>query len=259
MDAGPHPMTPQRTEVLGIPVDAVDMDSALATIRGMLGGTTNNLVFAVNPEKIMAAQENPELRRALEGASLLIPDGIGAVFAARLLHGIRMRRVPGSDLMPNICRLAADTGHSVFLFGAKPGVADEAVGILRQRFPALEVAGTQDGYVKNEDMDALIERINASGASVLFVGLGSPKQELWLHRYAGRLSTRVCQGVGGTFDALCGRPKRAPRIVQRLHLEWLHRLLLQPKRANRQSALPRFARSVFTAVRVRSKRSGLED
>ena len=245
-------MTAQRTEVLGIPVDAVNMQSALAAIRGMLNGATNNLVFAVNPEKIMAAQESPALRAALESASLLIPDGIGAVFAARLLHGIRMERVPGSDMMPNICALAAETGHSVFLFGAKPGVADEAVGILRQRFPTLRVAGTQDGYVKDEDTDALIERINASGAAILFVGLGSPKQELWLHRYRTQLQTRVCQGVGGSFDAICGRPKRAPRIVQRLHLEWLHRLLLQPKRANRQSALPRFAKEVFRTVRRRS-------
>jgi len=245
-------MTPKRTEVLGVPVDAVNMQSALVAVRTMLASDTNHLVFAVNPEKIMAAQENHGLRQALENASLLVPDGIGAVFAARLLHGIRMERVPGSDLMPAICELAASEGHSVFLFGAKPGVAAEAAGLLQKRYPKLWVADTQDGYVTEENTDALIERINSSGAAVLFVGLGSPRQELWLDRYRTRLATRVCQGVGGSFDAICGNPKRAPRIVQRLHLEWLHRLFLQPKRANRQSALPRFVRQVIKTALNRS-------
>jgi len=246
-------MTAQRTDVLGVPVDAVNMHTALQTARAMLASNRNHLVFAVNPEKIMAAQDNPALRQALEHAALLIPDGIGAVVAARILNGIRMERVPGSDLMPAICELAAAEGHSVFMFGAKPGVAAEAAGLLQVRYPALRIAGTQDGYVAEEDMDALVQRINSSGAAILFVGLGSPKQELWLDRYRTRLTTRVCQGVGGSFDAICGNPKRAPRIVQRLHLEWLHRLLLQPKRANRQSALPRFVRQVLkTALNRKS-------
>ena len=238
-------MKPRRTNVLGIPVDTVNMESALDHVRSMLSSDRNHLVFAVNPEKVMAARQNPQLQRALEGASLLIPDGIGVVYAGRLLQGARMGRVPGSDLMPAICGLAASEGHSVFLFGAKPGVAAEAAGLLQQRYPGLRIAGTQDGYVAKDGMDGLVQTINDSGAEVLFVGLGSPRQELWLAHYRDRLTTRVCQGVGGSFDAICGNPKRAPRIVQKMHLEWLHRLVLQPKRAGRQSALPRFVRQVL--------------
>jgi N-acetylglucosaminyldiphosphoundecaprenol N-acetyl-beta-D-mannosaminyltransferase len=203
----------------------------------------------------MAARENPELLAALQGASMLVPDGIGVVAAARLLHGVRMRRVPGSDLMPAICRLAASMGRSVFLYGAKPGVADEAAAILRQRYPGIEIAGTQHGYLPAEEMDALIERINSSGAAALFVGMGSPRQEFWLGQYRDRLKVRVCQGVGGTFDAICGNPKRAPKWVQRLHMEWLHRLVLQPKRAGRQSALPRFVRVTMAQLVSRHRHS----
>jgi N-acetylglucosaminyldiphosphoundecaprenol N-acetyl-beta-D-mannosaminyltransferase len=185
---------------------------------------------------------------------LLIPDGIGVVLATRLLRGIGMERVPGSDLMPSICGLAARDGHSVFLFGSREGVAASAATILQQRFPGLRVAGVQDGYVPEEGMPDLLRTINQSGAKVLFAGLGSPRQELWLARHRSQLSVRVCQGVGGSFDAICGNPKRAPQLVQNMHLEWLYRLALQPGRAGRQSALPRFVKEVlidFYRTRVR--------
>ena len=237
-----------RTSVLGVPVDAVTMESALEQIRTMLAGEVTNLVLAVNPEKVMAAQKNPELLKVLGSASLLVPDGIGVVIAARILGGVSMKRVPGSDLMPEICGLAASEGHSVFLFGARPGVAAEAAELLRQRYPGLVIAGTQHGYVPEEEMGALVRAINDSGAAVLFVGLGSPRQELWLNKHRHMLKVRVCQGVGGSFDAICGNPKRAPRWAQRVHLEWLHRLVLQPRRADRQSALPRFIAAVLRAA-----------
>jgi N-acetylglucosaminyldiphosphoundecaprenol N-acetyl-beta-D-mannosaminyltransferase len=248
-------MNVERTEVLGVPVDAVNMQSALDRVRMMFADTATHTIFAVNPEKVIAAQENPELLRALNNASLLVPDGIGVVFAARLLGKGRMERVPGSDLMPEICALAATEGYSVFLFGAKPGIADEAAAILQARYPGLRVAGTHHGYVPEGQTADLIRKINDSRADALFVGLGSPKQEFWLDQYRDHLDVRVCQGVGGTLDAICGNPKRAPRWVQRLYLEWLHRLLLQPRRARRQSVLPRFVRQVLERTLAR-KRAG---
>jgi N-acetylglucosaminyldiphosphoundecaprenol N-acetyl-beta-D-mannosaminyltransferase len=248
MDAGKCPVKPNRINVLGVPVDAVNMQSAINHVESMLAGEKTHLIFAVNPEKVIAAQENPDLLRALEGASLLIPDGIGVVLAARLQGTASIGRVPGSDLMPEICALAARQKRSVFLYGAKPGVAAQAASLLQSRYPGLRIAGTEHGYIPAEHMEVTVEKINASGADVLFVGLGSPAQELWLHRRQHQLRARACQGVGGTFDAICGNPKRAPQILQSMHLEWLHRLILQPRRANRQSALPRFAAQLIRSI-----------
>ena len=245
MDSRPVPLGSTRTDVLGVPVNLVNMRSVLEHVRKMLVSSTTHVIVAVNPEKVIAAQRDPELLRALENAALVIPDGIGVVAAARLLGKGRMERVPGSDLMPEICRLAVTEGKSVFLYGAKPEIVSQAATLLQDRYPGLKVAGTQHGYVAEGDMEQLIETINASGADILFVGLGSPRQEFWLERYRERLTVRVCQGVGGTFDAICGNPRRAPVIIQKLHLEWFYRLVTQPQRAHRQLALPRFAVQVL--------------
>jgi len=117
----------------------------------------------------------------------------------------------------------------------------DTMNVLRRRFPGIQIVGGQHGYLKEEEMPGLIERINASGAEVLFVALGSPKQELWMKQYIPRLNIKVCQGVGGTFDVLAGRVKRAPAAFRKIHLEWLYRLLSEPRRLVRQTALPRFA------------------
>lgn len=221
------------------------MQSALEQVRAMLKDRAAHPILAVNPEKVIAAQQQSDLLRALENASLVVPDGIGIVMAARLLGKGRMQRVPGSDLMPEICRLAAREGNSVFLYGARPERVSRAATLLQERFPGLRIAGTQHGYVPDDQMTQVIDTINASGADVLFVGLGSPRQELWISRHRDRLDVSICQGVGGTFDAICGHPKRAPGIFQKLNLEWLYRLATQPQRLHRQSALPRFVVQVL--------------
>lgn len=241
--SGTH--APQRHEILGVPVDLVDMASAIAHIRNLLATQETHLIVAVNPEKVIAAQNNPELLQCLREASLVIPDGIGVVMAVRILGRQKLDRVPGSDLMPELCRVATTDGYRVFLFGAKPEVNARTAEILKSRYPGLQIAGMHHGYVAEDDMGDLIARINASNADILFVGLGSPRQEYWMRRHRDQLDVRVCQGVGGTFDALCGHPKRAPKILQRLHLEWLYRLVTQPQRLARQSALPRFAGQVI--------------
>lgn len=244
-------MIPQRTHILGVPVDLVTMESTLDCVRAMLQDNSTHMILAVNPEKVIAAQRNPDLLQVLEDASLVIPDGIGVVAAARILGKGRMQRVPGADLMPAICDLAAQERHSVFLLGAKPEIVERAAVILQQRYPGLKVAGTQHGYVPESQVDELIETINASAADVLFVGLGSPRQELWMARYNERLDVKICQGVGGTFDAICGHPPRAPRVIQKLHLEWFYRLITQPQRLVRQTSLPRFVLQVVREAAFR--------
>lgn len=246
---------------MGTPIDLVTFERTLQIASEMLESSETHTILATNPEKVVAAQKNPELLNALESASLVIPDGIGVVLAARLLGLGNSGRVPGADLMPELCALAASLDRSVFCYGAKPGVSAQAASLLTERIPNLRVAGTAHGFVKEREMDGLIGEINESGADILFVALGSPRQELWMQTYRDKLDVRICQGVGGTFDAICGNPKRAPRIVRAMYLEWLYRLCTQPKRLGRQSALPRFVGQTLRAAisnRGHSSRSASE-
>jgi N-acetylglucosaminyldiphosphoundecaprenol N-acetyl-beta-D-mannosaminyltransferase len=233
---------PQRIDILGVPVDAVDMAGALDFLGDHIAsGKGCATVFAVNPEKVMRARTDTALRDLLGSATLLIPDGIGVVVAARWLGLGRFGRVPGSELMPNLCARAAERGHSVFLFGARPVVNEAAAETLLRRYPGLTIAGRQDGYIEEADMPGLVDRINASGADILFVALGSPRQEAWMHAHAGGLTVKVAQGVGGTLDVIAGRVNRAPPLFRALHLEWFYRLLREPRRLWRQRALVVFA------------------
>ncbi|MCL4791516.1 MAG: WecB/TagA/CpsF family glycosyltransferase [Gammaproteobacteria bacterium] len=165
---------PRRVNVLGIPVDCVDVGRALEAVDAMVQGDRPRTILAVNPEKIMKAQSDPVLRDTLTGAGLVIPDGIGVVYAVRLLWKEHIGRVAGADLMPEICAQASRQGYRVFLFGAAPDVNAQAVAILRQRYPGINIVGQRDGYVKDEQMPELLDAINASRAQVLFVALGSP-------------------------------------------------------------------------------------
>lgn len=234
-------MEPLRVEVLDVPVDCVTMDQAVQWADARARGYEPQAVIAVNPEKVIKAQSDPELLRLLRSAGLLIPDGIGVVFATRLLRLGYSERVPGAELMPRLCALAATRGYRVFLFGASPEVNSAAVARLREKFPGLNVVGTQHGFVPGTEMPTVIARINEAKPDFLFVALGSPKQELWMAQYLPQLHVKVCQGVGGTFDVLAGRVKRAPWLFRTVHLEWLYRLLSQPSRLMRQTALPLFA------------------
>ncbi len=238
-------MKPERVEVLGVPVDCVDMTRAVAFVEESIQADCKVSVLAVNPEKVIKAQSDATVMRLLQNAGLLIPDGIGVVFAARVFGLGRMRRVPGAELMPKICELAALRGHAVFLFGASPEVNDRAALRLRERYRGLNVVGRQHGYVKDDEMPQLVARINASGAQIVFVALGSPRQELWIEKYAPQLNANVLQGVGGTFDVIAGSVKRAPWLFRKLHLEWFYRLATQPNRLLRQTALPKFAYQVL--------------
>ena len=241
-------MKPRRVEVLGVPVDCVTTEQALQVIEEMIRGDHADTVIAVNPEKVMRARQDPALLGQLMRAGLLIPDGIGVVVAARGKQLERVDRVAGSDLMPLLCGLAVRKGYKVFLFGASSEANESVVRTLGERFPGLSIAGAQHGFVEEADMPALIRRINESQAEILFVALGSPKQELWIDRWLADLTVKVVQGVGGTFDVLAGRVKRAPSVWRKIHLEWLYRLLCEPRRIRRQAALPRFAAQIIDRI-----------
>ena len=238
-------MKPKRVEILGVPVDCLTMTTVLDIVDSLIRGDKPGAIMAVNPEKVIAAREDPIFLKQLQAAELLIPDGIGVVWAAHILGLCHMERVPGSELMPAICERATQKGYKLFLFGARPEVNEQAVAMLRDRYLGIQIVGNHDGYVGAEQMPGLIKEINASGAQILFVALGSPKQERWMAKHLSQLNIKVCQGVGGTFDVIVGTVKRAPAVFLKMNLEWLYRLIAQPTRTSRQTALPKFAYQVL--------------
>ena len=240
-------MKPKRINILGIPVDCVTMSTALDYVEDIiLKANKPSSILAINPEKIIKVKQEPLLLKSIKHAQLLIPDGVGVVWAARLLGLGKMKRVPGAELMPAICERAAQKGYKLFLFGGKAEVNTKAVTVLRKQYPSIKIVGHHHGYVSKQEMPSLIEKINTSEAEVLFIALGSPTQELWMEEYFPKLKNiKVCQGVGGTFDVIAGTVRRAPFIFRKLSLEWLYRLISQPRRFFRQVALPKFVYQIL--------------
>jgi N-acetylglucosaminyldiphosphoundecaprenol N-acetyl-beta-D-mannosaminyltransferase len=238
-----------RLKILNIWVDPLTRAEAIRRVSDILRyGERPHSIFASNPEKSFSVPKDPDLYRVFEQADLLLPDGIGIVWAARLLFGAKLERVPGSEFIEDICRLAAMEGYKIFVYGADEEVNRESVEILQERYPGLVVAGRANGYLGADDMPDLIKRINDSRAVILFLALGSPKQEKWYATFRDSLEhIRVVQGVGGTLDTIAGKVKRAPEVWRRYSAEWLYRLLREPKRIKRQKVLPLFMLKVVGA------------
>jgi N-acetylglucosaminyldiphosphoundecaprenol N-acetyl-beta-D-mannosaminyltransferase len=238
-----------RLNILDIWVDPVDRHKAINRVERFLReGKRPHTVFASNPEKNFSVPKNPTLHKMFRNADLLLPDGIGIVWAAKILFGARLERIPGSEFFFDICRLAEENGSSIFIYGAKEESNRAAVNRLKNQFHCLKVAGRCNGYISNAEMPALISRINKSRAEVLFLALGSPRQECWFAKYCSELKyIKVCQCIGGTLDTIAGNVRRAPEIWQKHSLEWLYRLITQPGRIRRQMRLPLFVYEVLLA------------
>jgi len=231
-----------RVSILNVWVDLVDRQSAIERVKTFMRvGDRPYSIFASNPEKNFSVPSDSELYECYRQADLLLPDGIGMVKAAKLLHGVRLARVPGSEFIFDICRLAQQENRGIFIYGAREEVNHPSCEVLAERFPGLRIVGRANGYVKDQDMEKLIESINASGAGVLFIALGSPRQGRWYAKYKSRLKhVKVMQAIGGTLDTIGGNVKRAPERWCRCNLEWLFRLVSEPNRIVRQRVLPLF-------------------
>lgn len=232
-------------EILGLTVDCVDMAGAVRRVRGMLEGGRAWQVVTLNSEMAMMAQRDRGLAAIISGADLVVPDGAGVVWASRVLGQPLPGRVAGFDLMQELVACAGREGWPVFLLGAAPGVAEEAAARLEERVPGLRIAGTHHGFFGDADEPALVEEINASGARLVFVAMGAPRQDRWIARNRARLRPSVCIGVGGSLDVLAGRATRAPKWVGDMGLEWLYRLVREPRRFVRMLALPGFVLRVL--------------
>lgn len=233
-----------KETILGVQVNTENYDELIPKVFRNIEDKKKSLVVAINPEKLMKAKEDPGLKALLNRAEFQIPDGIGVIIASKLKNGSISSRITGIDMMDRIVREAARTGRAVFLYGAKPGVADKAAQQLKQTYPNLIVAGTQDGY--ESDTSKVLETINKAKPDILFVAMGSPKQEQWIEQHRDNLHPTLYQGVGGSFDVLAGNVKRAPAAFQKMGAEWLYRLLKEPSRLKRQMNLPKFLFEVFT-------------
>lgn len=227
-----------KETVLGINVNTEGYDELMDMAFARIDSKEKALVVAINPEKIIKAKEDPALKKLLNEAEFQIPDGIGVILASKIQKGRIRERVTGVDMMMKLCEEAAKRGKPIFLYGGKPGVADAAKAKLKSTFPSIKIVGTQDGYEKDEQV--VIHRINEAKPDLLFVAMGSPKQENWINANRDQLHPTIYQGVGGSFDVLAGTVKRAPEIFQKFGLEWFYRLLKEPKRIKRQMALPLF-------------------
>lgn len=230
---GPRP-------ILGVPVSRLTFDQTIRYITHMARSGGKAHVITVNPEMLLNARRHAGFRNILKFAELNTADGIGVRIAFRLKYGRRIEKVAGVDLLDRLLRESAEHGLSVFMLGAKPEVIQEAA----QRASAMpqhpKIAGFHHGYLKDVNPDQLIQSINDSGAQILFVGMGSPAQEEWVHKYRERLSPAVLMGVGGSFDVLAGAARRAPAWMQAAGLEWLYRVACEPKRIARIAGFPFF-------------------
>ncbi len=235
-------MPPPQIEILDTPVHRVTMDQTVQIVSQFMLEPRLHQIATTNPEFVMTAQKDVDFRRILQSADLCIPDGVGLLYAARWLGDPLPERVPGSELVYRLAETAASHGWRLFLLGAAPGVAQAAADIFQTMYPALRIAGTYAGSPALEENDAIVERINSSGADILFVAYGAPKQDKWIARKREKLTAgRVAIGVGGSLDFVTGKAVRAPHWARKLGLEWLHRLYLEPWRWRRMLALPQFA------------------
>ena len=225
-----------KTDVLGVLFDDLTMDEALARAEELMESGTGHYVVTPNPEFIQTAKRDEEFRCLLNGADLAVADGIGVIYAAKILGRPLKEKVTGIGLAAGLCERMAKKGQKLFLLGAKPGVAEEAGEKLRARYPGLTICGVHDGYFTDDT--PVVEQIRRSEADVVFVCLGAPKQEKWMARNGEACGAKLLLGLGGSLDVFAGQVKRAPEGWQKLGLEWLYRLIKQPSRIGRMARLP---------------------
>jgi N-acetylglucosaminyldiphosphoundecaprenol N-acetyl-beta-D-mannosaminyltransferase len=227
-------------EILGCRMDALDADAAADAITALARTGRGAQIVTLGTEMVVYAQRDARYRAVINNSTLSLCDTIGLLAVARA-RGVPLRdRVTGVELIELICARAARERMRVYLFGAAPGVADEAARVLQQRHPGLVIAGTRNGFFADHESQAIAQEIMVSGAAVLLVGLGFPKQEFWLAEHLAQTGCGAGVGVGGSLDVISGNVQRAPLAWRRFGLEWLYRLMKEPRRWRRQLALPQF-------------------
>ena len=250
----------EKINVRGVYFDNVNFDEAMEKVKELVKSEGTSVMFTPNSEIVQSCIENNELYKVINSADLVIPDGIGVVYAAKILGTPLKQKVPGCEVAEKLMEYAAQSGDGVFLFGGgkkteeRDAVSSIAAGKLREKYPDINIVGTRDGYFTDDDVDGIVDEINNSGAKILFVCLGAPKQEKWIYDNRDKLKVNFAAGLGGTLDVFAGVAKRAPKFFLKTNLEWFYRLLCMPTRIGRMMKLPKF---LFGTIIHRNK--GCED
>ena len=225
-----------RIDVLGVGFDNVTMAEAVEQGMALLHSEGSHYVVTPNPEIVEACRENGAARAAVNGADLVLPDGIGIIKGAAMLGTPLKEKTPGIEFAAHMMERMAGEGMSLYLLGAKPGIAEQAAEKLSAQYPGLKIAGTHDGYFKEDG--PVVEDIRQSGADCVFVCLGAPKQEFWMAKNGPATGARLLCGLGGSLDVFAGTVERAPKFFCDHGLEWFYRLCQEPKRIGRMMKLP---------------------
>lgn len=237
--------------ICNIAVSQLNMEDTVAYVATAIQQEQTLQIVTINPIMIMAALEDPQFMAIMQRAELIVPDGVGVVWAAKRAGEPVAERVAGIDLLHELLQKGEAHGWRVFLLGASPEVNDIAAEKLRTRFPGIDIAGHHHGFFTAEDDERIIAQIREAKPHLLFVASQLDRQEPWIDAYREQLGVPVMMGVGGSFDVIAGKVKRAPVFFQKLKLEWFYRLLSEPTRLTRMLALPKFVRHIiFTEGRA---------
>ncbi|AHV99369.1 N-acetylmannosaminyltransferase [Paenibacillus sabinae T27] len=240
-DAGAVP----TVTIFGIPVSKMDMKETLSYLIEAIQSRAPHQVITANPIMVMAALDNPAYKEIMVSAELVVPDGTGVVWAAERGGNPVKERVPGYDLLHELMKEGEHYHWRVYLLGSTPEVIRETASRLQMQYPGVTIAGFRDGFFGPAEDDEVVATIVEAKPDLLFVARGADTQEPWIAKHKSRLGIPVMMGVGGSFDVISGKTKRAPLAFQKLRLEWFYRLLKEPTRYKRMLALPKFAVKVM--------------
>lgn len=239
----------KNEKILTVSICSSSKKEIIATIKKRLATAERTVIFTPNPQILLRASKDKDFAKILNGADLNIPDGVGVVLASKLLGGKINSRIAGIDLASSLLRIAENGGYRVFLLGGKKGVAKKAARSLKKRFPRLKICGTHHGYFQKSSPAAekkLLKKINGTRPDIIFVCLGSPHQEKWIFENSKKISSlRLSIGLGGSLDVWSGKIKRAPEFMQKSGLEWLFRLVREPRRISILAQIPIFIFSIL--------------
>ena len=233
----------KQISILGLKVHNLSMKETLDKIDSLIKQGGSHLLVTLGVEMVMAAQEDSEFRDIVNDASLVVPDSVGILWAAKKNGTPLKERVPGVEIIQRIAEENQKYNRRVFFLGAKPGVAKAASEKLKEKYPGFYPVGEHHGYFKDDN--EVLPKIQESNPDLILVALGFPAQEKWFCRNRDKLGNSVCIGVGGSFDVISGKIKRAPLFFRKLGLEWFYRLITEPKRITRMMALPAFVIKVL--------------
>jgi N-acetylglucosaminyldiphosphoundecaprenol N-acetyl-beta-D-mannosaminyltransferase len=246
----PNPRPYPTVSLNGVPFSKMDMQETVAYLTEAIASRRPHRVVTGNPIMLMVGLETPLFHRALATAELVVPDGAGVVWAARHVKQPVKERVAGFDLMHELLREGEKRSWSVYLLGASQEIVASAYANFQKKYPGMRFVGHRDGYFSDKEDGAVVAAVRAANPDLLFVARATMNQEPWIEKYQKVLGVPVIMGVGGSFDVVSGKLKRAPAFFRRMGLEWFYRLIQEPSRYKRMLVLPRFA---FKVIKDREK------